>query len=428
MVSSLLLQNGKALIGYDLRSVDILIEAGKIAQISKSISLRNTAIIDCSHLTILPGIIDPHVHFREPGLTHKEDFFSGSCAAAKGGITSFFDMPNTIPPTTTIKAFEEKKKLAAKSVVHYGFHFGAVSDNQKELKEALQRQDICSIKLYMGETTGGLLVRGDNILEEIFGIVAEAKKVLCVHAEGKDVQKAISLARKYETILYICHVSSKEEIDFIRQAKKPTKAGKKNQPNNPPLYAEVAPHHLFLTKEDEHRLQGFGLMKPGLKTKSDQQALWDAIQDGTIDTIGTDHAPHTREEKQSTNPPFGVPGVETVLPLMLNTVVQGTLRLQRLHELMSAQPAMIFGLHKKAHIKEGYDADLTIVDLHEQQEVRGETFISKCQWTPFEGLVLQGWPVMTLVGGNVVYDVHNRYNKSNNKNKITQTKATPLFP
>ncbi|MBI2548132.1 dihydroorotase family protein [Candidatus Woesearchaeota archaeon] len=408
----ILLKKGKILKESKLFLVDVLVGGGKIVKINAEINpaKQNIPIIDCQNRIILPGLIDPHVHFREPGLTYKEDFFSGSCAAAKGGFTGFFDMPNTIPPTTTIKALEEKKKLAAKSVVHYGFHFGAVSNNQEELRKALQRYDICSIKLYMGQTTGGLLVQDEDVLKEIFSMVAKAKKVLCVHAEGKDVQKAILLARNYGTTLYICHVSSKEEIAMIRHAKK-------HRDKKAPLYAEATPHHLFLMDNDQDRLHGFAVMKPSLKTRADQKALWHAVSDGTIDTLGTDHAPHTRGEKKSINPPFGVPGVETALPLMLDAVGKGKISLHRIQEMMVIKPAYIFGLRTKGYVKEGYDADLTVVDLQVKQQVTGKTFLSKCTWTPFEGLVLQGWPVITVVNGKLIYA----------NGKITTTKATPFF-
>ena len=364
---------------------NILLEGDKIALVTEE---RITAeeIIDAKGNLVLPGVIDCHVHFREPGLTHKEDFVSGSYAAAKGGITTILDMPNTVPPTVTLEALEEKRQLAKKSIVNYGFHFGATADNIEAIKKV---ENIASVKVFMNETTGSLKV--DENLDAIF---REAKTV-SVHAEDEKVQLAIDLFKKQfdkSKILYFCHVSAAEALKIIKRNK------------TAHMYIEVTPHHLFLAADDLVKLKGYGMMKPSLKTKEDQDALWDAISKGLVDTIATDHAPHTKEEKEQENPLSGVPGVETMLPLLLDAVNKNRITPQQLTDLISKNPAKIFKIKNKGMIAEGYDADLTIVDMNMQKEVQTDELLSKCKWSPFEGKVLKGWPVTTIVNGNIVYD------------------------
>jgi dihydroorotase len=360
---------------------DILIENGKIAKIGK---LEGKDAIDVEKRHVLPGLIDPHVHFREPGLTHKEDFLTGSMAAAAGGITTFLDMPNTVPPTTTIELLEEKRKLARKSVVNYGFHFGAsVDGNIDEIRKA---KNIASTKLFMNVTTGKMLITDDKLLKEVFA----SSKIVSVHAEGEMVNKAIRLAKETGTRLYLCHISAADELEAIREMK------------TPKIYSEATPHHLFLSSQDG--LDAFTKMKPELKSLPDQEALFDATATGLISTIGTDHAPHTIGEKMSPGFPFGVPGCETMLPLLLNAVNDERLTLQRVIELCCENPAVIFGIKDKGFIREGYDADLVIVDMDFVQEVSADRLFTKSKWSPFEGMNLKGWPVMTIVNGNIVFE------------------------
>jgi dihydroorotase len=371
-----IIQEGK------LNKVNILIKNSKIFKISKS-KLFADEIIDVKGKIVLPGLIDSHVHFREPGLTHKEDFFSGSIAAVKGGITTILDMPNTKPPTLTLKALNDKRKLAAKSVVNYGFHFGSSNDNLKEIKKI---KGIASVKVFMDISTGKMKVDDETVLD-----VMRNSKIVSVHAEEDNVKKALELNKKAKGRLYLCHISSKKEIDYIKKAR--VKG----------VFVEVTPHHLFLSSIDASRLMAYGLMKPGLKSKDDQNALWKAILDGVVNTIGTDHAPHTIEEKETCDP-YGVPGVETMLPLLLDAVNAKRLSLADVQRLCCENPAKIFGIKNKGFIKPGYDADLVIVDINKKDNVVRDSLLSKCGWSPFEGKILKGWPVTTIVNGNIIYD------------------------
>ncbi|MBN2111755.1 amidohydrolase family protein [Candidatus Woesearchaeota archaeon] len=364
---------------------NILVKNGKIASITSK-NLKADKEIDAKKNYVIPGIIDPHVHFREPGMTHKEDFFTGSVAAAAGGITTILDMPNTNPPTTTAELLKEKKHLARKSIVNYGLHFGAAIDNIKEIIKV--RDKVASTKLFMNLSTGKMMIDDRIKLEQIF----EVSKIVAVHAEKEKVAEAVAYSKKTGTPLYLCHISLKDEIDFLRKAK------------NRKIFAEATPHHLFLTESDFRKQKGFADMKPNLKSKKDQDALWKAIDEGIIDTIGTDHAPHTKEEKRKKEHPSGVPGCETALPLMLDAVNRGKISLTRVVRLMCVNPAKIFRIKNKGRLKEGYDADLTILDMNKKKKVQNKELFTKCKWSPFDGKILKGWPVITIVGGNVVFD------------------------
>jgi len=363
----------------------ILIKNGKIKKISKS-KLKCKNLVDAQNNFVLPGIIDPHVHFREPGLTHKEDFFTGSVAAAAGGITTFLDMPNTNPPTTTMKFLKEKISLADKSIVNYGFHFGAAVDNINEIPKA--KNKTASTKLFMNLSTGKMMIEDRHLIEDIF----EASKMVSVHAEKEKVAEAVSYSKKTNTPLYLCHISLKDEIDFLKKAK------------NKKIFVEVTPHHLFLTKKDFKKQKSFAAMIPSLKSQEDQDSLWDAINTGVVDTIGTDHAPHTKAEKRKKDYPCGVPGCETALPLMLNAVNNDKISLTKVVRLMSSNPAKIFKIKNKGSIKEGYDADLVIVDMNRKKKVRNSKLYTKCKWSPFEGKLLKGWPIVTIRGGEIIFD------------------------
>lgn len=280
----MLIKNCRLIIEGEEKIKDIFIEDGKISLIEDDLSKISTdKIIDAEGNYVISGVIDPHVHMRDPGLTHKEDFTTGSMACAKGGITTFFDMPNTIPNTITKEAlFEKKKEHEGKSYVDYAFWFGgSKTDNHEEVKEV--KNSSIATKIFMNVSTGNMLVEDTNILENIF----RESKLVGVHAEGEMVKKAIEISEKTNVPVYLCHLSTKEEIECVREAKK---RGLK-------VYAEVTPHHLFLNTEDVKR-NPLLRMKPELKEKEDNEALWQGIIDGTIDTIGTDHAPHRIEEKK----------------------------------------------------------------------------------------------------------------------------------
>lgn len=381
---TLLIKNGKVYMNGLLAKKNIFIKKDKITKITSQ-ELKADKVIDAKNRIIIPGLIDGHVHFREPGLTHKEDFLTGSMAAAAGGITTVLDMPNTIPPTTNIQRLEEKRKLARKSIVNYGFHFGSTNDNISEIGKA---RDVASVKVYMDYTTGDLKLDDYNALKKIFS----SNKTITVHGENENILKALELIQHGKSHVHFCHVNSKEEVHYIRRKKI------KNT-----VSVEVCPHHLFLTAKDLNELGNFGEMKPGLKTKDDQKALWEGIHNGKVNTIATDHAPHTKEEKMQANYPYGVPGCETMLPLLLNALNDKKITLKKIIELCCENPAKIFKIKNKGFIKEGFDADLAIIDLNIEKEVENNELFTKCKWSPFDGWKLKGWPVATIVNGNIVF-------------------------
>ena len=384
---SLLIKNAKILINGVLAERNIFCADGKIAKITSQ-EPRAEEVFNAKGNIALPGIIDPHVHFREPGLTHKEDFLTGSRAAAKGGITTILDMPNTIPPTMTVEALEGKRALARKkSIVNWGLHFGASQDNLAEIKKA---KNIASVKVYMDLTTGNLKIDEFSILKGIMDTVP----VTCFHAEGKHIDVVISYLQKSQGSAYICHTSSAAELRLARS---------RTALNNR-VFVEVTPQHLFMTADDVKRLGAFAEMKSPLKTKHDQTALWNGIRHGAVDTIGTDHAPHTKEEKKKSNFPYGIPGVETMLPLLLNAYHEKKITLPKIIELCSENPARIFRMKGKGKLEAGNDADLTLIDLELKKKVDNNALETKCRWSPFDGKLLKGWPTATIVNGNIVFD------------------------
>ena len=384
---SLLIKNCRLLIKDKVYVKNILIKKGKIAKITNK-EPKSDSILDAKNNFILPGLIDCHVHFREPGLTHKEDFLTGSMAAAKGGVTTILDMPNTMPSTTTLAALEEKRRFAAKSIVNYGFNFGASAGNIADIKKA---KNIAAVKLYMDYTTGDLKVDDFGFVADVF----KASKITIIHAEDVNIQSAIEIIikNKIKNKLHVAHVSSEKALMYAKQNKI------KNQ-----ITVEVTPHHLFMNEKDLQHLGSFAEMKPRLKTEQDQKALWLGIKNGIVDVVASDHAPHLREEKEQANYPFGVPGVETMLPLLLDAFNSNKINLATIMKLCCENPAKIFKIKNKGFLKEGYDADLVIVDLDKRQAVRNEDLLTKCKWSPFEGKILKGWPVTTIVNGNVAYN------------------------
>jgi len=403
--------------GNEYEIKDIYIKDGKITKISSHInslniiketflsSDENIKKLDVLDLEgkkyLIPGVIDPHVHMRDPGLTHKEDLYTGSRACAKGGITTFIDMPNTVPTTTNLKALQDKKDIAStKSIVNYGFHFGGTSTDNSDI---IPHDGVASTKVFMNISTGKMLVEKDEVLKNIF----LKSKMVSVHAEGEMVQKAITYNEKYGKKLYLCHISNKIELDIIRKNRE--KATKK-------IYTEVTPHHLFLSKNDiKGKNEMLLRMKPELKTTDDIKALWDAVNDGTIDTIGTDHAPHLLSEKLE-KVTFGIPGVENSLPLMLDAVSKGKITLSKLIELMSKNPSKIFDIKDRGEIKEGYYGDLVVVDLENKFILENKTTLSKCGWTPFDGYTGLGKIETTIVNGKIVY----------NKNEIIENTGSEI--
>ncbi len=344
-------------------------------------------VIDGTGKFLLPGAIDAHVHFRDPGAPDKEDFESGTRAALAGGVTMVLDMPNTNPATITVEALEAKHAIArAKSQTHYGLFFGATRDNLEEFRRA---ENIVGVKIYMGSSTGNLLLDDPLMWEEFFRVAKEKNLPVVVHAETEAMiregkrdcecarmatEAAIALREKVGNRLHIAHVSCKEELALIRAHKVPE------------LTCEVTPHHLIFTEED--RKGAFLKMNPPLRSSADREALWEGLRDGTIDCVATDHAPHTIEEKQKPmeEAPAGVPGVEFMLPLMLTAVNEGKISLERLVQVTSENPARVFGLHQTGHV---------LVDLNLEKTLSQEDIRSKCGWSPYLGHKIKGFPLKT---------------------------------
>ena len=385
----MLIRNCRIIVDGKEEITNIITSNGKIAVIDNDIKgdmYEN--VIDARGNYLLPGVIDPHVHMRDPGMTHKEDFTTGSMACAKGGIILFFDMPNTVPNTITKEALENKKKeMIGKSYVNYAFWFGgSKADNHEIVKEV--QNEVIGTKVFMNVSTGNMLVEDEKVLENIF----KSSKLVGVHAEGDMVKKAIELSEKCDVPVYLCHLSTKEEVEYVREAKK---RGLK-------VYGEVTPHHLFLNVEDVKK-NPLLRMKPELKTKEDNEALWEGIIDGTIDTIGTDHAPHRIEEKKE-KLIFGIPGAENSLEMMLKAVRCDKISMEKLTKIMSENQAKIFGLENKGKIALWYDADMVIVDMTTDEVISQDEVVSKCGWTPYEGFEKGGKILTTIVGGKVVYN------------------------
>jgi dihydroorotase len=374
---------------------DILIEDGVITKIDENIQAEGHEIVDAQSNYVLPGIIDVHTHMRDPGLTHKEDFTSGSKACARGGVTTFIDMPNTIPVTVTEKALMDKKDMmVGRSYVDYGFHFGgSKKDNSEEIKKVLDK--VASTKIFLNMSTGDMLIENEKVIENIF----RESKIISVHAEEGMVEKAIEFCKKYDKELYLCHLSKASEIELLKQAKA---EGVK-------VFGEVTPHHLFLNVDDVNATERSKMllrMKPELKEKSDNEALWKALADGTLDSIGTDHAPHLIEEKLA-KLTYGVPSVENSLEMMLNGVKENRITFERLIEVMCKNPAKIFKIKNKGDIAVGYEGDLVIVDINDNSPIKDDKVITKANWTPFENCNRGGRVLTTILRGEIVYNKGN---------------------
>lgn len=400
----IILKNGIDVFG---NKIEILINDEIIEKISEKISEsrfknnENVRIIDVEEKLIMPGVIDVHTHMREPGITYKEDFTTGSRACAKAGITTFYDMPNTIPTTTTLENLLEKKKLASKkSIVNFGFHFGgSKNDNIEEIKKVLRNGEANTVKIFMNVTTGEMLIEDDKILRKVF----ENSELVLVHAENEMIDKAIELNKNYGKGLYVCHIPSAEELKKVISTKKNKELNTKDHP----IYAEVTPHHLFLNteiRESTERNKMLLRMKPELREKSDNEFLWEAINQREVDTIGTDHAPHLISEKLE-KITFGMSGVETSLALMINAFNEGKISLETIQKLMCENPAKIMKIEKRGKLQEGFFADIIVVDTQKDWIVGvDDTIESKCGWTPYENWKLKGKNTMTIVNGKIIYE------------------------
>lgn len=405
--------------GLIVEETKVGVKDGKIAAISNQLPDSASEIIDLKGLHLLPGVIDSQVHFREPGLTHKEDLETGTRGALLGGVTAIFEMPNTNPPTTTEELFRDKLKRAENRChTHYAFFIGGSAENADELAR-LEKLPHCSgVKIFMGSSTGTLLVEDDVNLERV---LRSGHRRVIVHAEDearlrerkhlavegghprfhpvwrdeetclKATTRLVNAARRTNRPVHVLHVSSGEEMDFL-----------KNQKDIATV--EILPQHLTLeAPECYDRLGTFAQMNPPLRERRHRERIWQAVLDGTVDVMGSDHAPHTREEKEKTYPqsPSGFPGVQTLVTLMLNHVHEGRLPLTRFVELVSEGPRRVFGIRNKGRIAVGGDADFTVVDLKKTRTIENRWIASRVGWTPYDGMKTVGWPVMTFLDGKL---------------------------
>ncbi|KCZ72338.1 dihydroorotase, multifunctional complex type [Candidatus Methanoperedens nitroreducens] len=417
----LVIKNARLLIDDTIQPAEIAVDDGRISKIGKIISTEEVnQVIDAKGALVLPGAIDLHVHFRDPGMTKKEDWYTGSCAAAAGGVTTVIDHPNTNPPTIDIESFKKKQKEAKKSIIDYSINAG-VTSNLQYLRKLWELGAMAFGEIFMAESTGSLNVN-DLILKRSLEITGDLGAVACIHAEDEEimkrfvhilkgkhepesysksrpelsektaVEKAIRFAGDTATRLHLCHISAHESLEVIRRAK----AESKN------ITCEVTPHHLFLSTKDWKRLGTLGKMNPPLRDFYSQQSLWVGLTNGIIDVVASDHAPHLEHEKMTDiwSAPAGVPGVETMLPLMLMSVKRNLLTLKRLIEVTSLNPARIFGLNKGV-LAPGYDADMIITG--EVMEIRREKLHSKAGWTPYNGMYGM-FPRITISRGDIVFE------------------------
>ena len=424
MNGRLLVQNAMMVLPNRIVEGDLRVSNGLIKTVAPFGGLQpeiGELVIDGTGLHLLPGVIDPHVHFRDPGNPEKEDLESGSRAAAAGGITSFLDMPNTSPNATNRLALEEKIAAAAKkAVTHHGFFIGATTNNVSDLQSVQGMDGICGIKIFMGSSTGNLLVHEQKHLEHIFantgGIIAthaedeirlqsriaefKHRTDIAAHAECRDIEcaliatkRATALAKDHSHRLHIVHLTSGKEADWLSSKKGDL------------ITTEVCTQHLTFDQDDVEKLGVRALMNPPIRYTEDKEKLWSRLKDGTIDCIVTDHAPHTLEAKSVGFPkaPAGMPGVETSLPRMLTHAKEGKCSISDIVRWMCAGPAKVYGIKNKGSLIEGFDGDLTLVDFENHRIIQDSDTWTRVGWTPYDGMELTGWPMYTIVDGNVVH-------------------------
>lgn len=418
----LLIQGGRCYLPGGLVEVDLGISAGQIRWLGQAgPNTRAAQVIDARGLIVMPGAIDSQVHFREPGLEHKEDLESGTRAAVFGGVTTIFEMPNTNPNTDTAERLADKvQRATGRAHSNFAFFVGATAGNAEQLAELELLPGCSGVKIFMGSSTGSLLVADDSTLQRV---LQHGRRRVAIHAEdeprllerkalvsGSDArvqlhpvwrdeqtallatERLLAVAERVGRPVHVLHVTTRQEMELLATKKQIATV-------------ETTPQHLTLSAPDCYdRLGSRAQMNPPIREAEHQAALWHAVRTGVVDVIGSDHAPHTLEEKAQPYPksPSGMPGVQTLLPLMLHHVNQGRLNLGRLVDLVCEGPARIYNIVGKGRIALGYDADLALIDLQAQRNVDDASMQSKCGWTPFAGMTLQGWPRMTIVGGKVV--------------------------
>lgn len=398
---------------------DIGISAGRIAEIGSLGGASAGEVIDCKGLHILPGVMDTQVHFREPGLTHKEDLETGSRGAVLGGVTAVFEMPNTNPLTVTEEAFTAKVK-AGQHRMHcdFAFFIGGTRDNVNHLPDLERAPGCAGVKVFIGSSTGSLLVEDDDSLRRIFKVIRRRaafhaedeyrlndRKHLRIEGDPRShpvwrdedaaliaTQRLVNLARETGKRIHVLHISTKQEIEYLRDHKDVASC-------------EATPHHLTLAGPEAYeRLGTKAQMNPPVRDTSHRDGIWRGIEQGIVDVLGSDHAPHTLEEKDKVYPasPSGMTGVQTLVPIMLDHVNAGRLSLARFVDLTSAGPARLFNIACKGRIAAGYDADFTIVDMKREETITDKWIASRAGWTPYDGVKVKGWPVGTFVRGKRV--------------------------
>lgn len=442
--TSILIKNARIVNEGEILEGDLLIEGHKIKEIAVSISVKNpdTMVIDAENKFLLPGMIDDQVHFREPGLTHKANIETESRAAIAGGITSFIEMPNTLPHSTTIEKLEEKFNTASKtSYANYSFMFGGTNDNLDEILK-VDSKNVAALKLFLGSSTGNMLVDNLEVLEKIF---SSTDLLIAVHCEDEETirkntkifkdqygenipiechplirseeacylssSRAIELANKTGARLHVFHLSTARETALFSN-KKILKDKK--------ITAEVCIHHLWFSDQDYKKKGTYIKWNPAVKTVKDREALWEALLDDRIDVIATDHAPHTKEEKSNiyNKAPSGGPLVQHAVVALMEAYHKGKISIEKLVEKMSHNPAILFQIEKRGFIREGYYADLILVDPHNPWTVTSENILYKCGWSPFEGTTFKSRITHTILNGNLVY--HNtKFTNQNSAMRLT---------
>jgi len=428
-MKKVLIKNAKIVNENKITEGDVFIENGIIVEIAESISAKSPDVIiyDAEGTYLIPGLIDDQVHFREPGLTHKENIETGSKAAVAGGITTFIEMPNTLPQATTEELLEDKFRIAEEtSYANYSFMFGGTNDNLAEI-EKIDPKKVAALKLFLGSSTGNMLVDNEKVLEQIF---KKSPVLIAVHCEdeqtiqknleeakakfGDDIpiemhpkirseeacykssSKAVALAKKTGARLHVFHVSTAKELSLFNS---------KKQLKDKKITAEVCIHHLWFNDQDYATKGTLIKWNPAVKTKKDQEALLQGLLDNHLDVLATDHAPHTKDEKKNvyTKAPSGGPLVQHALPALLQMHHQGKISLEKIVEKACHNPAILFQIEKRGFIREGYKADLVLLDLNSPWAVQPDNIYSKCQWSPFEGTTFKSRITHTFVNGNLVY-------------------------
>ncbi|WP_135079013.1 dihydroorotase [Terasakiella sp. SH-1] len=415
----MILKGGTCATPAGIVKTDVALKEGKIAELGDLDVTKAKDVMDVTGLHVLPGVIDSQVHFREPGLEHKEDLATGTAAAALGGVTAVFEMPNTKPSTITAQDMADKCRRAKDRVwTDVAFFIGAAAENVEKLPELERQQGVSGVKIFMGSSTGSLLVKDDATLSAVLASGQRRVAVHCededrlaerfamvkdgalvkMHAQWRDAETALlatkrilRLARGVGRRIHVLHVTTADEMEILAQYKDIATV-------------ECTPQHLTLNDDWYEKIGTKAQMNPPIRAQHHVDALWHAVNQGVVDCIGSDHAPHTLEEKSAAYPnsPSGMTGVQTLVPIMLNHVNEGRLTLERFVDLSSAGPCRIYNVASKGRMAKGYDADFTIVDMKAERTITDQWIASRCGWTPYDGMKVQGWPITTIVRGHVV--------------------------